>query len=159
MLGLEGLIKAAKNFDVDKGMTFSTFAVKCIHNAITFEIRKSKALMRKSEENVLYLSHASVEGDENTALENIIPDDFDMDEYIEKKEEKELLNRAISSLSDVEQKAIKYYFVNELIQEDIAKLLGMSQANASRVLKRAINKLRTYMLEDEKYSKYRRNFE
>lgn len=158
-LGLIGLVQAARKFDSDKGMTFSTFAVPCIRNAICFEYRKSKAVSRKSNENVLYLSSPSIDGEEGTELGNIIPDDFDMEEHIEKIEERELLNRAISSLQEREQLAIKYYYFNNLNQEEIAKLIGTSQANASRILNKALNKLRKYMNEDEMYSKYRRNFD
>lgn len=69
-----------------------------------------------------------------------------MEEYIEKEDEKTLLYKAITCLKDRERKVIKYYFYNELNQEEIAKLVGVSQAQISRILIRAVNKLRVYLL-------------
>lgn len=39
---LEGLVKAAKNYDESKGFTFSTFAYTVIRNHLFAEVRKLK---------------------------------------------------------------------------------------------------------------------
>lgn len=56
--------------------------------------------------------------------------------------DKLLLDRAISALSEREQKLIRLRYYNSLTQNETACRLGMSQVQVSRIEKRALKKMR-----------------
>ena len=73
----------------------------------------------------------------------------DIEEEIINKEQQELFIEALKVLDDIELKVLSYmYGINgcdELTQFEISKIVGFSQANVSRVGKRAINKMKYYL--------------
>lgn len=98
-LGLVGLIRAAQNYDESKGVAFSTLAVSCIRFEISNEIRRKNTYSRIANDNTVSIYTPTVEGEEDTALANIISDDFDMEEYILKREKLDLIRKGARMLT------------------------------------------------------------
>jgi RNA polymerase sigma-B factor len=57
-----------------------------------------------------------------------------------------LLPKAVERLPDVERRVIVLYYFHELRQRDIAEQLGCSQMQVSRLLSRAVHRLRAMLL-------------
>lgn len=60
----------------------------------------------------------------------------------ERVERQQLLAAAMSGLSDEDRRLIKMRFVDEMSQSEIAEVLGVSQMQVSRLLKRVIERMR-----------------
>ena len=144
--GMIGLVKAANNFDPDKGYTFGSFAVKCIQNAIIRERSKQFMLNDKANWNTLSLDMPMNDGEGEILLGDCISDGFDLEEEVIKREEIERLRKAISTLSLKEQILLDLTYGDDpLIQAEIAKIFHTTQSNISRRLSRIYKKLRKIM--------------
>jgi RNA polymerase sigma factor for flagellar operon FliA len=86
--------------------------------------------------------------DESMSLMDIIPSEFNIDEYLIKKEQIEKLLKAVMTLDKYEQKLLKLYYGVELSQQEIAAELNVSQAKISRNIKTIIEKLRIIMINE-----------
>jgi len=62
-------------------------------------------------------------------------------------ENRTALAQSIQLLSDDDRELLQLYFVEERTQSDIAAVLGCSQMQVSRLLRKAIHRLRRHMLE------------
>jgi len=71
-------------------------------------------------------------------------------EKLQNKDEKECLNRCISSLSREEQEIIHLKFGAEMSNHQIAEILGISESNTGVKLFRTIKKLKEYFQESWK---------
>jgi RNA polymerase sigma-B factor len=60
------------------------------------------------------------------------------------------LQHALSLLSETDQKLLRLHYFDEKTQHQIAEAIGISQMQVSRLLRRAVCKLRTAMTEPEK---------
>lgn len=144
--GIEGLVRAAKNFNPDKGRTFSTLAVTCIRNQILMQIRAENKCV-----NTVSLDD-TIPGDDNEKLTlmSMLSSNFDMEDHVVKKEEIKALYDAISKLEPDEQELIKrYYNANKITQCELAKQLNISQAHISRKIHTIIKKLQRYLNKQE----------
>ena len=77
-------------------------------------------------------------GEEGFSLEQILTDT----ESEEKMLERIALNQAISKLSEREAMVIRLRYYHGLTQDRVAKVLGVSQVQVSRIEKKALHKLR-----------------
>ena len=59
-------------------------------------------------------------------------------------DEKLTLSSGIESLSDSEQKILKYRYFDDLTQSETAKKMGMNQVMVSRVESKSLKRLREY---------------
>lgn len=146
-VGMIGLVRAAKCFDPNKGVTFGTYGIWCIKNEILKDIRKQKSVHNKANYNTISLD-ASVNDDGETelALKDMIADKFDLEKYIIEQEEIEKLYKAISQLPFRDKFILDCtYGPDELTQAEVAKMLGIKQASVSRRLQRIYKKLRKLM--------------
>lgn len=145
-----GLCKAANFFDESKGYTFCTYGVSCIRTELLGHLRKEKNNKRIANYKTISLDTTVCEneGKEITLLDTL-SSDINIEEEIINKEQQELFIEALKVLDDVELKVLSYmYGINgceELTQFEISKIVGFSQANVSRVGKRAINKMKYYL--------------
>lgn len=137
-IGTIGLINAAKTFDESKGYKFSSLAYKAIEREIIKEIIK---FSRAKRNGIVYSfeDHIAV----NLTIGDTI---FDTKNF-----EREIVNslslyKALKQLTLKEQLVVIYYFglfENEpLNQKTIASLLGVTQTIVSRILRKALLKLR-----------------
>lgn len=118
-----GLWRACQSFDENKAQ-FSTYAVLCIRHSVLQALRKEKKSVKASA------SLGDPIGEEGTlTLQDVIEDtrplidegSIDLKDYLEKQDET--------------QKQIVQYRIYGRTQAEIAKKVGLSQAQISRVLR------------------------
>lgn len=136
-LAYEGLVRAARTFKQDKWVAFSTYAVTCMECWIWQQFRK-KRIRAESLNDPLpdteHLTWADVVEDPVDAAEDIAVQDA--------------LVHALDQLPTRERYIIETQFLRDppLTQSTIAQELGMRQSAVSRITKRALRKLREYMI-------------
>lgn len=128
------------------GIAFSTFAVQCIRNEILREIRKANAYKRNSNITIVYLNDRVSNGEDEAEFMDFLCDDYDIEEDIIEKENIELLHKAILCLAPIEQVVVRYYYFDEMSQEEIADLLCVSQPSINRIIKRSIRKMYRFLI-------------
>ena len=143
-IGTIGLIKAVYTFNADKGIRLATYAAKCIENEILMYFRN----LKKSSQDV-YISEPVDSDSEGNAITliDIIADDVDIVEEIDKQMKLKKLPALIESELDPREKEIinmRYGLGGneELTQREIAKKLNISRSYVSRIEKSALLKLR-----------------
>lgn len=147
-IGTIGLIKAIDTYQPEKNIKLATYAARCIENEILMFIRKNSVRREISFDEPL-----NVDWDGNELLlSDILGSDPDaVSQELEDKEEREMLRRAVSRLSERERTIIELrYGLNggdDLTQKEVADLLGISQSYISRLEKKIIRILRREMSE------------
>lgn len=121
-----GLCKAAKKFDPERGVTFSTYAFKSMQNEYFMTLRK-KQLPTMS----IYEKLPDVEA-ELEFIETIQDNNSENDLYIVAISED--ISKWYSSLCDLDKNIIKY-LSSGLSQRDIGKILKITQSYVSRRIK------------------------
>lgn len=143
-IGSIGLIKAIKTFRADKNIKLATYASRCIENEILMFLRKCN--VQKNEISLDEPLNIDWDGNE-LLLSDILGTDTDsVYKDLEFDVEKEMLNVAMSKLSDREKQIMEMRFgINkekEMTQKEVADLLGISQSYISRLEKKIIVRLR-----------------
>jgi RNA polymerase sporulation-specific sigma factor len=143
-IGVIGLIKAIRTFDMSQNTRLATYASRCVENEIFMYFR---TLKRQSCE--VSLSEPIDTDCEGNALEleDILSVEDDMLEGIVASERAETLRAAVASaLDEREQKIIRLRYGlsggGMLPQREVAARLGISRSYVSRIEKRALEKLR-----------------
>ena len=138
-IGLIGLCKAAQTFKPENGSRFSTYAYVCIRNDILMEIRNEN---RQCDAYAIsFSSIISSSKDNDLSLEDILSD-YELENDILNREELISLITSIEKLNEEDKTIINLYFYQNKTQKQIAQILNMSQAQASRRIQRALNNLR-----------------
>ena len=145
-IGTIGLIKAINTFDVDKNIKLATYASRCIENEILMYLRRNN----KTKLEVSIDEPLNVDWDGNELLlSDILGTDEDIIyRDLEDETERKLLNAAIDRLNPREQKIVKLRFglgreqEDEMTQEEVADLLGISQSYISRLEKKIMKRLK-----------------
>ena len=144
-IGTIGLIKAVHTFNADKGIRLATYAARCIENEILMYFRNQK---KTSQDVVLSEPIDSADSDGNAlTLIDVIADDTDIIEEIDKKIKLQGLQKIINETLDKREKEIieLRYGINgksEMTQREIANKLNISRSYVSRIEKSALIKLR-----------------
>lgn len=148
-IGTIGLIKAINTFKTDKNIKLATYASRCIENEILMHLRRSSRT--KAEVSIDEPLNVDWDGNE-LLLSDILGTDDDMVyKDIEDEIDKNLLEQAMSILSDRERTIIELRFGighddEEMTQKEVADLLGISQSYISRLEKKIIKRLKKEML-------------
>lgn len=138
-IGTIGLINAAITFDESKKYAFSTYAARCIKNEIFMHYRKNN----KHEKDISI--DEPIKSDEEGAL--TIGDTLEYSEsnFVEKMVNKEeciqLVSIILNYLKGKSRLAV-LYTMGDVAQRDIAKKLNVSQSYISRIVRKAINRIR-----------------
>lgn len=141
-IGIEGLVKAAKTYNPDRDIAFSTYACICIRNSILMDIRSNKKRVNDiSLETTIELKNSE------TTLYNIIESDYSLEEELERKDLIYKVRAALSFLNDGEIQLYKDYFVNRLSQQQIATKNNRSQAQVSRKLTKLKKRVKEIMIQ------------
>ena len=147
-IGTIGLVKAVGSFKPDKSIKLATYASRCIENEILMYLRKVNSRPEVSLDEPL---NTDWDGNELILSDIIGSRDDDIMGEIEKREEKEMIHRAINNLCERERKIImlRYGFggYREYTQNEVAEMMGISQSYISRLEKRIISKLRKEIIE------------
>ena len=163
-IGCIGLIKAIDNFDATLGVKFSTYAVPMIIGEIrrflrdNNSIRVSRSLKDTAEvgiskEDIVYALDAMQ--NPMSLYEPVYTDGGDtlyvMDQISDKKNKEEMwvehlsLSEAMKRLNDRERHIISLRFFEGKTQTEVADMIGISQAQVSRLEKNALKAMRGYL--------------
>ena len=166
-LGTIGLIKAVDNYDPEKGSSFSYYAYVKIGSEINRYIReKFNVINLTPKDNVIFtriqkeidiqylgeLLNAKLGGwdslynntteDNNLMLIDIVEDESD---YIMKFINDDFILELLSILTDKEKYIIYRRYIYELTQEEVSLELDCNRTLISRMEKRALNKIKSYV--------------
>lgn len=148
-IGTIGLIKAINTFKTDKNIKLATYASRCIENEILMHLRRNSRT--KAEVSIDEPLNVDWDGNE-LLLSDILGTDDDMVyKDIEDEIDRNLLEQAMTILSDRERTIIELRFGighddEEMTQKEVADLLGISQSYISRLEKKIIKRLKKEML-------------
>ncbi|MBP3915718.1 sigma-70 family RNA polymerase sigma factor [Clostridium sp.] len=146
--GQIGFVKALNSFEKDKNFKFSTFAVHCIKNEILLALRKENKYVTHTVSTNKPL-HEDSSGNE-LVVEDILTDSLKEvndteSEYI-KSLDNEFIIKSLEVLNDQEKEIIILRFglngKDAKTQKEIADEINMSQANVSKIEKKALKKLK-----------------
>ena len=143
-VGSEGLIKAVDRFEPEKGVQLGAFAIPTIVGEIKRHLRDRTwpvNVPRRIRES-RPISEFVVEAPgsrEATPPER----PGEPDPTPELSEDRALLAHAYRTLDDRERRILHLRFFAELSQAEIARALGMSQVQVSRLVTRSLEKMRS----------------
>ncbi len=143
-IGTIGLIKAVSSYHSEKGIRLATYASRCIETEILMSLRASK----KHNQDISLQDPIGTDrdGNEIVMLDIISAENDNIAEQIDLKiQTKKLYQNLKSVLKDREQLVIELryglYGGEEVTQQEIAKMLGISRSYVSRIEKKALKKL------------------
>ena len=148
-IGTIGLIKAITTFNSGKNTRLATYACRCIENEILMMLRTKK---KTNRETSLYEPIGTDrEGNEIQLYDIIESEAEDAFTTLQRKENSKRLYRTIEQvLSSREQQVLKMRYglcaQQTYTQKEIAETLGISRSYVSRIEKKAIEKLRSFLL-------------
>ena len=158
-LGKLGLIRAVDNFDINKNIEFSTYAVKCISRLFVRYLNSSNA---KKRSDVILLSlndpvYTSKDSAKILTLEDIIDDDENLVETslndIVDKENQIKLKKVFNHLKPSEQIVLKHFLglfgAEKMKQTEIAKKLSLTNNFVHIIYENGKNKLRILLSDYE----------
>ncbi len=148
-IGTIGLIKGINSFKSSRGTRLSTYIARCIENEILMCIRSCKKI--KNEVSIEEPIGFDREGNQITFNDVLGSSDDDVLEEVSTKIQVGKLQKGIcETLCDREKRVIelRYGLENgkEMTQKEVAKLLGISRSYVSRIEKKAIGKLRKWLM-------------
>ena len=146
-IGTIGLIKAIRSFNPDKKIKLATYASRCIENEILMHLRKIAS--QRTEVSIDEPLNTDWDGNELLLSDILGTDPDEISRPLEDDADREMLMRAIATLSDRDRRIILLRFgigrAEDATQKEVAQLLGISQSYISRLEKRIIRQLRAEM--------------
>ena len=148
-IGTIGLIKAITTFNSGKNTRLATYACRCIENEILMMLRTKN---KTNRETSLYEPIGTDrEGNEIQLYDIIESEAEDAFTTLQRKENNNRLYLTIKQvLSPREQQVLKMRYglcgQQSYTQKEIAQKLGISRSYVSRIEKKAIEKLRPFLL-------------
>lgn len=143
-VGSIGLIKAIKNFNLNKNIKLATFASRCIENEILMFLRKTVKL--KNEISLEEPLSTDSEGNELVLADVLSMENDSVTKNLENACEQKILLDLVNKLSNREREIINLRFglnnYEEKTQKEVADMLGISQSYISRIEKKIISKLK-----------------
>lgn len=146
-IGTIGLIKGISTFDASKGARLATYAARCVENEILMYFRSQ----RKSAQDVS-LSDYIETGSDGAALSlmDVVAEDTDLLEQVNTRQQIRQLRVAIDRvLTEQEREVVllRYGLSGKpaMRQREVAEITGISRSYISRIEKRALEKLRSYL--------------
>ncbi|MGN1317274.1 MAG: RNA polymerase sporulation sigma factor SigE [Acutalibacteraceae bacterium] len=143
-IGTIGLIKAVNTFKPDKNIKLATYASRCIENEILMYLRK----VNQQRLDISLDEPLNVDWDGNELLLSDVlgSDGLEVNDNIEREDERRVLYRCMQSLSPRDRLIMNMRFgmegKKEHTQKEVADILGISQSYISRLEKRIILKLK-----------------
>ncbi len=147
-IGSMGLIKGVQTFKLEKNIKLATYASRCIENEILMYLRKTQKVRQEiSLDEVL-----SVDSEGNEMMLTDVLSSSEPLSLTKITEEEDINNvyEALNRLNPREKEIIilRFGLNNEepLTQKEVADKLGISQSYISRLEKKIIDKMRSYIL-------------
>ena len=148
-VGCYGLIKGVDSFDPKKPVKLATYLSVCITNEILMELRRTNKGSKFTIVSMQDLAYSKDDGSGLTNEEMIADEENVEDLVVGKMENKHLLSKVnlyLEKAGEKKKKIIEKTFgINgeeKEKQEDIAKSVGCSQCNVSRVAKKTLKELK-----------------
>lgn len=129
-----GLCKAAKTWDCDR-QKFSTYAYTCMFNEVMGEKRKYRCKKRINNDELISLD-AHIDEEQKLSILDIINDSYSLEDEIITNID---VSNFVKSLKG-RDRAIVDLFTLGYVQDDVANIIGVSQATISRVKKKLKDK-------------------
>lgn len=149
-----GFVKALNAYSYEKDAKFSTFAINCMKNEVLLLLRKELKHQRHCVSMDTVLSKSSKNGRDLTLEDVICTEEGSMDDQLVFEEEKELLLKVIEQLSEKEKYILMHRYglcgVTVKTQKEVAKEVGMSQANVSKVERSIVKRVRVLVNKEKK---------
>lgn len=142
-IGTIGLIKAAITFDPSKEITFSTYALTCIRNEIFMYYRKTNKYANDISIDEPIIDNG--EGNELTIGDTIAHPESNFFEKIVNTEDFIQLMNIILNYLDKRMRLVMLYRIGDMLQQDVAKKLRLSQSVISRIETKATIKIRKFV--------------
>ena len=143
-VGNIGLMKAINTFDINKNLEFSTYAVVCINNEMLMYLRKDKWNL-----NMVSMDNLINNGSMLTYESAIVSDEDIVLDY-EDKNIYQIILEIINNLPERECMCIMLFYglggYEKVGQKDIASMLNITQPQVSKLIKRAIDKVRNELI-------------
>ncbi len=149
--GILGLIKAAKNFDENKGTKFSTYAVPSIRNEILMYLRKNKA--HKNDISLETIIHEDDSGNTMTIGDKVLVSDENVTDKIIQGE---IFIKCISIMLNFLEPRERYIILSEIAgvtQKVISEKLNLSQSYVSRLVKKIKEEIICYVSTIKQFKK------
>lgn len=147
-IGCLALVRAADTFNTNSKAKFSTYAGRCITNAILLSLRRKRAVQKRElslETPVGYKKN----GQPKRLCDTLSSEQDPVCAVIETKDTMQFLLESLRFLSDVEKNVICLRFGlfanTRMTQAEVAKHLGINQPSVSKIQKKALLKIRRYM--------------
>lgn len=152
-----GYAKALDTYRTDKDTKFSTYAVNCVRNEVSYASKKEKR-HRMNNESMSKVISVDKNGN-NLQLEDILLDVEDeqnqgLESQLMTSEKNEKIKEIIyAHLNDRERYVLfhrfELYGYKSKTQSELASEMEMSQANISKIEKSVLKKLRKYITKEE----------
>lgn len=151
-IGIIGLIKAVDSYTLGRQTKLATYAARCIENEVLMYLRSTKKL-----ENEVSLEEPVGIDQEGNVLTNMdilgTPADAVIDE-VSRKIQLERIRQGVEKCLEPREKEIfclRYGLTNGrcVPQREIAQRLQISRSYVSRLEKRAVEKIKDYLLVDD----------
>lgn len=137
--GVLGFLKAVKTFDSSKGYKLLTYACHCIENEFKAFFRRFNKYNKEQELNRIIA--VDKYGNNLTVLDFYIDKNAVVDEVMKKVEVIEL-EKSVKKLPRKLQNVVHMYYFENKTQFEIAKHFKVSQSYVSRLIEKALNKLK-----------------
>lgn len=151
-----GLIKAIDNFDISKGVEFSTYAIKVMQNELYMYYRKLKNSANLADYEKISIEECMMEkycGEPKPQFAHNFSTDAD---FLADIFNEELIRQVLTNfihLTPLEQKVLVYTFGlfnnKRLKQREIAVIINKSRGMVSKLLNTAIKKLQVLSMDED----------
>lgn len=153
-IGTIGLIKGVDTYSPDKGVKITTYCAKCIENEILMYFRTNNKYSKDVSMNEVI--GYDKDGGEISIIDVIQASSPDFLEGLELKENINLVNKYLDVLTDREREIIvrRYGLFNRKseTQRIISKKMGISRSYVSRIEKKALEKILSEFIKNNKVS-------
>lgn len=148
-IGTIGLIKAVRTFNPGKGNRLATYAAKCIDNELLMALRGEKK--KNKDISLQETIGTDKEGNEINIIDVLDTREKNfLDSFILKQDVEKMYGGIQNVLSKREKEIIVYRYGllghEEITQRELAEKMGISRSYVSRIEKKALEKLKNYIL-------------
>lgn len=153
-IGTIGLIKGVDTYSPDKGVKITTYCAKCVENEILMFFRSNNKYTKDVSMNEVI--GYDKDGGEISIIDVIKASSPDFLDEIEMKENISLVNKYLNVLTEREKEVIirRYGLFNRKseTQRVISKKMGISRSYVSRIEKKALEKILSEFVKNNKYT-------
>ena len=143
--GMLGLIKAVREFDVDKEASFRTFAEVCIRNRLYSALRASAREKHQALNQSVSLDTPDFDSNSYTSGPSNLAQRNPEDDMIDREHTAALLSGVRKQLSEFEAKILGYY-LDGLSCREIAETVGKPPKSVDNAVQRIRRKVAQHIL-------------